>query len=221
MIKNMFSHLITFALGFAAGCTFKEILEKRKGKSISQRDFSIQDSHVPSCADTNTRTEDTSTSDFSLQSLKSIFSMYNVDLLTVSSFGILLRKVRSTSYKDILKLFIEEASTPEIMVEMLKEQTIPDKNFVIESSSGSPYISKEKLESYIIEEGVSIAEFKTNNDRVRFLLSLYYAKGIDDFKNTLGSDMSDILTFHENGDDIDDAYNGIMKLIKSRYEYLS
>ena len=220
MIKNMFTHLITLALGFAAGCTFKEVLEKRKNRTETNNN-PINHSPAHPREDAKTGNRSNHSSDFSLQSLKSTFSSYNVSLLATSSFGALLREVRSSCYKDILRIFLEKATTPEIMVEMLKNQIIPDKDFIIESYSGAPYISKEKLESYIIEEGVPATEFNSNENRVKFLLSLYHAKGIEDFKNTLGSDLSDILTFHENGDNITEAYNAIMKLIKSRYEYLS
>ncbi len=222
MFRNMFTHLITLALGFAAGCTFKELLDRSSFKSKPTN----KPRHMNSpAAHLNFHTEESvsksSSADFSLQSLKGIFDLYNVQPLNAGSFGILLRQIRNTCYKDILKLFLEKANTPKALVDMLKSQTTPNKHFEIGNSVGNPYISTDKINNYISEEGIAISEFKTNTEKVKFLLSLYYAKGIDDFKQTLGSYMSDMLSAYERGDNVTDIYNDIMSLVKKRYDYLS
>ena len=116
---------------------------------------------------------------------------------------------------------MDEAATPELLVEMLKTKVIPDKDFSFVETSGAPYIQTEKIEAYIKEEGVPMSEFSCDKDKIGFLLSLYYAKGIDDFKNTLGTYMSDIIEADENGDDISVLYSDIMSLVKSRYSFLA
>lgn len=218
----MFSHLITFVLGFAAGCTFKELLDKKKTPSATSCHItpSIQ---APTSCQNNTDNEKTfnQSTDFSLQSLKNTFDTYNVKLTNAGSFGILLDQIRSSCYKDILKCFLDKANTPSALVDMLKMQTTPNKKFSLTHSLEPPYISKEQIDSSIVKEGVSLSEFDSYEDKVVFLLSLYYAKGIDDFKKTLGSYMSDILSAEEKGTDITDLYENIMRLIRNRYSYIS
>ena len=219
MVKNMIAHLLTLALGFVAGCTFKDFLGSKTPKSSKRNSFS----HIQPPITNNVSNENTvnSSSCFSLQSLKDYFDSYNVSLLNDSSFGILLRKVRSTCYKDILKLFMDKANSPEVLVEMLKTQTVPNKEFSISTSSGVPFISGDMIDAYIVEEGISTSEFSSDTEKVKFLLTLYYGKGINDFKNMLGSNLSDILSAHERGEDIGEIYKDIMYLINSRYGYLS
>ena len=117
-------------------------------------------------------------------------------------------------------MFIDKATTPEQLVEMLKTQAIPDKDFSFVEINGGPYIKTDKIEAYINEEGVSLSEFNSNKEKVEFLMSLYYAKGIDDFKNTLILYTSDIIDAKENGEDITSLYDKIMSIIKKRYSYL-
>lgn len=217
----MFSHLITLILGFAAGCTIREILGSSP-RTPSRK----QNEHYNGVSPITTRqmkssNETNKGSGFSLQSLRALFSSYGVGIHNAGSLGILLRKIRSTCYKEILKLLIDNASTPEQMVELLTTQVISDKNFTFNETVGEPYIQSDKIDAYIIEEGVSLSEFRSNKEKVSFLLSLYYAKGIDDFKNTLGTYMSDIISANERGEDISSLYNEIMNLVKNRYSYLS
>lgn len=217
MAENMFTHLITLVLGFVAGCTVGELIKSKSHKPINRYNNptvnrpSSEVIHNVECHG----------GEFSLQSLQSIFSFYGVSMLNAGSFGILLRKIRSTGYKDILKLFLDEAATPELLVDMLTTKAIPNKDFSFVETSGTPYIQTERIEAYIKEEGVSLSEFSCNKDKIGFLLSLYYAKGIDDFKNTLGTYMSDIIEANENGDDIAVLYSDIMSLVKSRYSFFT
>lgn len=221
----MFSHLITFVLGFAAGCTFTELLKKKRTPSAASQN-GTQNKQLPASSYTslnNASNENVcnQTDNFSLQSLKETFDSYNVKITNAGSFGILLEEIRSSCYKDLLKSFLDKVDTPQTLIEMLKTQTTPNKVFSISHSTLAPFISKEQLDSYLVKDGVSTSEFDSNSNEIKFLLSLYYAKGIDDFKNTLGSYLSDILSAHERGVDITELYENIMKIIKSRYEYLS
>lgn len=218
----MFAHLITLVLGFAAGCTFKELLDKSSLKSkLNNKPHHMNSPAAHLSFPTEKDISKSTYTDFSLQSLKTTFDLYNVQLLNAGSFGILLRQIRNTCYKDILKLFLEKANTPETLVAMLKSQTTPNRDFEISCSVGNPYISEDIINNYISEEGINISEIKTNTEKVKFLLSLYYTKGIDDFKQTLGSYMSDILSAYEQGDNLTDIYNDIMSHMKKRYDYLS
>lgn len=217
----MMTHLITLVLGFAAGCTFKELIGKSSSKSSRNTPSHISSPAAQSYHNDVEGGSKINTEEFGLRSLKETFDLYNVKLLNAGSFGILLRHIRSTCYKDILKMFLDKANTPEILIDMLKLQMTPAYNFEVSNSVGSPYISVDKLNDYISKEGISVSEFKSNVEKVKFLLSLYYAKGIDDFKQTLGSYMSDILSAHEQGEDISEIYIKIMDLVKSRYNYLS
>ena len=116
---------------------------------------------------------------------------------------------------------MDKASTPEQLVDLLKTQVISDKDFSFVETAGEPYIQSDKINAYIKEEGVPLSEFGSNKEKIIFLLSLYYAKGIDDFKNTMGSYLSDIISANDRGEDISSLYDEIMKLVKNRYSFLS
>lgn len=218
----MFSNLITFVLGFASGCTFKELFDKRKPSSTTLSHITPNIDVLSSCKNNNDKEKPFDQSaDFSLQSLKDTFDAYNVKMINAGSFGILLEQIQSSCYKDILECFLDKANTPIALVEMLKIQTTPNKEFFLTHSEESPYISEGQIDSYIVKEGGALPEFASCEDKVLYLLSLYYAKGIDDFKNSLGSYISDILSAEEKGTDITDLYESIMRLIRNRYSYIS
>lgn len=222
MHKNMFSHLISFVLGFGAGRTITELLKKNKTSATTSVD-GTQSKQLSATSYNEVSNENigNQNTNFSLQSLKEIFDSYNVKIINAGSFGILLNEIRSSCHKDLLKSFLYKADTPETLIEMLKTQTTSNIGFSINHSTSAPSISREQLDSYLVKEGVSASEFDSNSDKIKFLLSLYYAKGIDDFKNTLGPYLSDILSAHERGVDITERYENIMKIIRSRYGYLS
>ncbi len=220
MAKNMFTQLITLVVGFVAGCTVSEIIKSKTYKSIIRYNNPTNKRPSEEIHDVES-VRNSHGKEFSLQSLQNIFGFYGVSILNAGSFGILLRKIRSSSYKDILKLFLDEASTPDLLVEMLKTRLIPSKDFSFIESSGSPYIQTEEIEAYIKEEDIPNPEFNCNKDKIEFLLSLYYAKGLNDFKNTLGTYISDIINAKENGNDITVLYSDIMSLVKSRYSFLT
>lgn len=217
----MFSHLITFILGFAAGVTIKELLGSNPRTLVRKQDNSYHGVSPITNRQMRTSNGNNHGNDFSLQSLQGLFSSYGIGVLNAGSLGILLRKIRSTCYKDILKLLMDKASTPEQLVDLLKTQVIADKDFSFVETVGEPYIQSDKIDAYIKEEGVSLSEFGSNKEKIIFLLSLYYAKGIDDFKNTLGTYLSDIISANERGEDILSRYNEIMNVVKNRYSFLS
>lgn len=158
---------------------------------------------------------------FSLSAIDEVFSIYNVEMIGAGSFGVLLRKIKSDCYKNLLKLFIDKATSPEDMVTMLKEKTTPTFIVDIKPSTKPPFINEDILDEYIKEEEAMPNEIGTIDEKVIFLLTMSYARGVESFKNTLGAYLTEILDGAEHGEDITDLYQQAMKTIKSRYEYVA
>lgn len=217
----MWSHIIIAILGFAAGCTFKELLSSKGGSNPQANQESPQSNTIPPLIPSVPTHQPMMVKDFSLSSIKYVFDDNNVQLINSGSFGVLLRTIRDNSYKKLLKLFIDEAKSPKDLVSLLKNGITPTFEVRPTSSSAAPYIEEEKLDNYISQEGVSTSNFKSCRDKAVFLLSLNHNKGIDDFKKTLGIYMTEILELDKNGMDITDLYNQIMKIISDRYSYIA
>lgn len=216
----MWTNVICSILGFVAGCSFRELLGKKKKRSDSAQ--RIYPSPVEEQKDYNKNIEKKQCNNaFSLNSIIEVFLTYNVDMIGASSFGVLRRKIKSDCYKNLLKLFIDKATSPEKMVTMLKENTTPTFVLNLKPSTQPPFIDEEKLDKYIKEENASPNEIGTMDEKVKFLLTMSYGRGIENFKITLGAYLTEILDGAERGEDITELYLQAMKIIKSRYEYVS
>lgn len=216
----MLTHLVLLVAGVYGGYRFKEWLDKNKQPgNRNESDELLMNSKSKMSDGSNISSPNQM--DFSLDSIKSVFDAYNVTLIGAGSFYSLLRKIKNQSYKRILKMFIDDATTSEKLVKMLKEGVTPQLEISIRHSNQPPYISDDKLNEYIKEQNVSPENFVNSEEKVKFLLTLYHARGLEDFKNTLGVYLTGILEEYDNGVDTTDSYNEIMKMIKSRYEYLS
>lgn len=216
----MWTHVICSILGFVAGCSFRELLGKKKTRRDSSK--RIYPSPVEEQKDYKKNIEKKQCNNaFSLNSIIEVFLTYNVDMIGASSFGVLRRKIKSDCYKNLLKLFIDKATSPEKMVTMLKENTTPTFVLNLKPSTQPPFIDEEKLDKYIKEENASPNEIGTMDEKVKFLLTMSYGRGIENFKTTLGAYLTEILDGDERGEDITELYQQAMKIIKSRYEYVS
>lgn len=221
----MWTNVICSILGFVAGCSFRDLLGKKKTRGDSpkriypspvkeRKDYKITENK-------NLEKDQSNNSAFSLNAIHEVFSTYNVDMISASSFGVLRRKIKSDCYKNLLKLFIDKATSPEKMVTMLKENTTPTFVLNLKPSTQPPFIDEEKLDKYIKEENASPDEIGTMDEKVKFLLTMSYGRGIENFKITLGAYLTEILDGAERGEDITELYLKAMKIIKSRYEYVS
>lgn len=221
----MWTHLISSIVGFIAGCSFRDLLGKKNTRKDSTKRI------YPSTTDERRYHEVSSqkhleenqynNATFSLNAIQEVFSTYNVDIIAASSFGVLRRKIKSDCYKNLLKLFIDKATSPEKMVTMLKDNMTPTFVLNLKPSIEPPLINEEKLNKYIKEENASPNEIGTIEEKVKFLLTMSYVRGIENFKRALGAYLTEILDGAEHGEDITELYSQAMKIIKSRYEYVS
>lgn len=222
----MWSHLIVFIVGVAAGCSIKDLLGK-SSKTPPTRHPNPPVHHpqtqLPSNPSTNygQAASFPTNNGFSLRSIQSTFDEYGIKLIDLNSFGVLLREIRKSCYKKMLKQFIDNATTPEKLVELLNNGLTPTFDITVSYSTSAPYISDQKLNSYLQQDNVPMNEFHSMKDKVTFLLSLYHSKGIDDFKKTLSVYLTDILEASEKGLDISEMYNKIMTIINNRYNMVS
>lgn len=223
----MWKEIVFSILGFVSGCSFQELFGKKvKSKNHMKRNCpQSTDRREGSKTDINTHVDfekkQCGNAAFSLNSIGEVFSAYNVEIISAGSFEVLLRKIKADCYKNLLKMFIDKATSPENMATMLREETTSAFVVNINPSAQPPFIDEEKLNKYIKEEDASPDEIGTIEEKIKFLLTISYARGIENFKRTLGAYLTEILDGAERGEDITELYQQAMKIIKSRYGYVS
>ena len=219
----MLEKLLCAVLGFVAGCSFCKFFNFGKKKS-SQCDDERIATEEPKYRNRAYNVKNESNMNvaegFSLLSIAHVFSEYHVEIVDASSFAILMRKIRYRSYEDILKKFIDEATSVDKLVKMLKEASIPSFDVTVEPANEAPYISESKLNEYIEKENVSPRDINSVENKVVFLLKLSFGRGLEDFKTTLSIYMTEFIENYEQGMDVSDLYQTIMGLIKKKYSLI-
>ncbi len=213
----MWSNIIFLLVGFGIGCTFKELLGKKDVPNERRQANIPPVSYRPSTTNSSTQSR---VNGFSLNSIRDVFDSYHVTLINESSFSALLREIKNQCYKNLLKRFMDNANSPESLVRMLKEESTPRFDVSLHYSNQPPYISDERLNEYVKEANASPSDIGGSGEKVKFLMTLNHARGVENFKNTLGMYLNEILDEYDRGEDISESYLKIMDIIKSRYEYL-
>lgn len=219
----MWTHLIALIVGFAAGCKFKDlfcITGNSKNSQTIKSQCDISENTVKSFSFNAKDSENNSRESFSLSSIKYLFDEYGVKLINAGSFNVLLREIRNKCYNDIIKKIVTTATSPELLVDMLKTETVPSFSVDIVPSNEAPFIDVSKLDELIKIENVNPNEVQGVDEKVSFLLTLSHTKGIADFKNTLSFYFSDIIKSAEANEDITEKYEQVMKILKNRYEFM-
>lgn len=224
----MWTHLITFLVGFVAGGKFKDIIgnnyikdrsDKSSNSSIKDEPFSLTN-ESKKFEYANNGYKSKVTTGFSLYSIKHVFDNYSIDIIDTSSFNVLLREVRSKCYKKFLETIVTKATSPQKLVDLLKTETMPTFNVEMLASDKPPFIEASKLDELIRRENINPKNVGNLVEKVSFLLTLSHTRGIEDFKNTLGYYFSDIIKSADSNDDISEQYEEIMKIIKNRYQFM-
>lgn len=218
----MWTHLIALIVGFAAGCKFKDLFcisgNSRSSQTIKSQ-CDISENTVKSSSNAKV-SENNSRESFSLASIKYLFDDYGVKLINAGSFSVLLREIRNKCYNDIIKKIVTTATSSQLLVDLLKTETVPSFSVDIIPSNKAPFIDVSKLDELIKRENVNPNEVQGVDEKVSFLLTLSHTRGIADFKNTLSFYFSDIIKSAEANEDIAEKYEQVMKILKTRYEFI-
>lgn len=219
----MWTHLIALIVGFAAGCKFKDLFcisENSRSSQTIKSQCDISENTVKSSSSNAKVSENNSRESFSLASIKYLFDDYGVKLINAGSFNVLLREIRNKCYNDIMKKIVTTATSPQLLVDLLKTETVPSFSVDIIPSNKAPFIDVSKLDELIKRENVNPNEVQGVDEKVSFLLALSHTRGIADFKNTLSFYFSDIIKSAEANEDIAEKYEQVMKILKTRYEFI-
>ena len=228
--ENMWTHLITLIVGFAAGCKIRDLLGEDRINGFwnsSKSKFSPHVKFQTPVNEASTYTANCTNScpsesrGFSLQSIGHIFSENNVELINAGAFNVLLREVRNNSYKSILRNIVEKATSPDKLVHLLQNEVTPSFMVNIKPAEGAPYIETSKLDESIYQEKINPSDVGDTTEKVKFLLTLSHTRGIEDFKKTLGPYFTDIIKRSNSNEDVSEMYVEIMKIVRNRYEFMN
>lgn len=226
----MWTHLITLIVGFVAGCKFNDLLgkgnardmfDKSSKSSIHENPFNSPKEKKNSENGNNSGYNPTVTNGFSLTSIKHVFDNYGIDIINSGSFNVLLREVRNQCYKNILRNIVEKATSADKLLDLLRTETTPTFVINVLPSNKEPLLEETKLDELIRLENINPSEIGNATEKVKFLLTLSHTRGIEDFKNTLGSYFSEMIDRADSNEDVSELYERIMKTVRNRYEFMN
>lgn len=211
----MIQFAVGIALGFAIGCTFKELIKKRPKVSAS-----IANINKKPPKGLSQSSENSAGKLFNLSQISSLFSEYKIDLNDIDAFPRLLKFIWQKSYLNLLKLFIDEGTSISELAHILNNMNTPTLDITFSSGYGGAVITEEALNILIDKEDVDHSNITSVDDKIRFLLMLSYGKGIQRLKNEYGDKFEVFLDDYAKGNDVSGTYDDIMTSIKSRYNFL-
>lgn len=221
----MWSTLITFVLGFAAGCGFKEIItvSKKQKNGFNPTKGGIDSNYIQSSLHTH---EDnvslgSHSMDFNLDSIAYVFSEYNVPLVDANSFANLLRVIENKTFTQTLQYFVDNASTPEMLYKLLENESSKDLVLMPRYSVKKIIIPDNLINKLLSERQLNAASNATATEKIQLLISFAITKGLKAFQNTTGNSLNEFLENYEKGLNVQSLYEEIYGNIKNTLEYLS
>ncbi|GEM_PF-4578979 len=157
---------------------------------------------------------------FDLVRISHLFEQYAVDRSDFNAFPQLLKFISQKSYLDVLRLFVEQATTPEGLAHVLNHMktSVPDITF--QSACGKDVVTESALDVLVGKEEIDVRTLSSVEDKVRFLLMLSYGKGTRKLKDEFGEEFDLFLAAYDQGKDVSRMYNELMEILRSRYEFL-
>jgi|GEM_PF-5741171 len=221
----MWSTLITFVLGFASGCGFKEIItaSKKQRNGYSAQNERLDSNYIQSSQPTHEEKASLGSPNmgFNLDSISYVFSEYNVPLVDANSFANLLTAIENKTFAQTLQYFVDNASTPEMLYKLLENETSKDLVLLPRYSTNKIIIPDSLINKLLSGRQLNAAFNATATEKIQLLVSFAITKGLKAFQNTTGNSLNEFLESYEKGLNVQSLYEEIYGNIKDSLEFLS
>ena len=216
--------IILIALGFAAGYLIKELLglgKKEKSTNPSDQSEPRPKFDTDRQSTVNEPQARVKEDGFNLASISYLFKEYNVQLNSANSFANLLRAIENSTYANTLKLFVNEATSPEQLYSMLEYGKTKDIKISPVPSTESVAISDTILSKMLSDRKLQTDEQLTPEDKVQILISYSVTKGYKSFQKSMGNSLKEFYDRYLKGQNVDSCYQEIYNNIKDTWEFLT
>ena len=225
----MWGTIISFVLGFAAGCGFKEIVIGSKSNKNSKDTpknsvkFANKSADLKSMVVSTGQTEPQNPEDvngFNLSLINYLFDEYNVDLVDANSFSNLLRAIENTTYRQTLQLFVDKAKTAEQLYYMLENESSKDVILQLKNTTQRVILPMRIIDKLLSDRNIMLEQGIYSETKMQLLVSYSVTNGLKSFQKSLGNSMSNFVAKYESGDDVESLYMEIYTNIKDTLDYL-
>lgn len=223
----MWGTIISFVLGFAAGCGFKEIIGKQKADKSTTPKRTPTMSHPVINRTYNTRRNQVETvsvpennNGFNLNSISYLFSEFNVQLADVNSFTNLLRTIENTTYTQTLQYFVDNATTPIALYNLLEHGSSKDIIVKPTYSSSKTILPDAIINKLLSDRKIDYTQISSAKDKVQILVSYAVTKGLKSFQQSMGNSLNEFVEKNKDNQDVDSLYREIYANIKETLNYL-
>lgn len=223
----MWGHVISFVLGFAAGCGFKDIIkDSRLKKKQKESGYIIPNKNNSQYKSKQNSSEQQSgpiesfVDGFNLKTISYLFEEYNVELVDANSFSNLLRSIENTIYRQTLQLFVDKAKSADLLYNMLENESSQDIIIVPINSVQKVILSEQIINKLLINRKITLERDVLSETKIQILVSYSVTNGLKSFQKSLGNSMSNFVAKYESGDDVESLYMEIYTNIKDTLDYL-
>lgn len=213
---------LSVALGFALGCTYRELMgSRRSAPRPAPGKRREEDAEVGAGTGKTEPVETGAGGSFDLSRISDLFEEYKIDKKDIGAFPRLLKFIWQQSYLDLLRLFVEQGASPDAFARILRDMNTPCPEITFSAGSGQAFVTEESLNALIAEAGVACETLPGTDDKVRFLLMLSYGKGVRMFRDEFGEDFEAFLEAYEQGREVSGLHAELMDGLRARYEFVS
>lgn len=206
--------------GFVAGCSLKDFilskLDECKKFQIPQKLLKTENTSLGSQA-----TADAYSNSFNLCSIQSVFDKYEVKLLGVNSFTILLNKIERVAYKETLTQFHSSIHNPEDLFSLIEHGNTYNEIVKILYSRNSILISETYINEMLDKKSIFYSNETSINEKVQALVTFHVSKGLSQFQKTMGPSLGQFISDYKENKDVSLLFEGIMANISRALNFLS
>lgn len=220
----MWGTLITFVLGFAAGCGFKEIItaSRKPANGHIQNKSGFDSGYISSQSSRGENVNSgSSNTGFNLDSIAYLFSEYNVPLVDANSFANLLRSIENKTFTQTLQYFVDNASSSQMLYELLEKEISKDLVLTPHFSAKKIIIPDSLINKLLSERQLNAASNAMPTEKIQLLVSFAVTKGLKAFQNATGNSLNEFLDKYKKGLNVQSLYEEIYGNIKDTLEFLS
>lgn len=210
--------------GFVAGCSLKDFilskLDKCKRFQIPQSLIKIEKTSLNHNGESQT-TADVNNNGFNLCSIQSVFDKYEVKLMGVNSFIILLNKIERVAYKETLKQFNTSVRNPEELFALIEQGNTYNEIVKPQYSRNSILLSESNINEMLNKNCIIYSNETSIPEKIQTLVSFHVSKGLSQFQKTMGPSLGQFIADYKEKKDVSLLFDGIKANINRALNLLS
>lgn len=213
--------------GFVAGCSLKDLILSKTNQYCKSHQIKTDEKLEVKQYKTSMSTENTTNisnsniKEFNLCSIQTLFDKYQVEIIGVNSFSILLDKLERVTYIETIKQFSSSVKTSEDLFNLIEKGETINEIIHLDNCVNKIMISENNINQLLMQNNINQTSACTLEEKVQLLISFYVSKGLKQFQKTMGPSLEQFMSNYKDKKNVSFLFDGIMNNINKALSYLS